>query len=158
MDKIIFSGTFDPFTCGHLDIALRASKLCSELIILVLENRDKKSLFSIDERKEMIQNVLAHQDKIRVDSWPGLLVDYCASNNVHTIIRGLRNELDYNYESTMALTNNMLFSECETIFIVTSPGLSHISSSAVKIIASYGGNVDKMVPPTVAAEIKRKFA
>lgn len=158
MEKIIFSGTFDPFTYGHLDIALRASKLCAELIILVLENKDKKTLFTIAEREKMIRTVIADQDKIRVDSWSGLLVDYCANNDVKTIIRGLRNELDYSYESTMALTNNMLLPDCETIFITTSPEYSYISSSAVRIIAGYRGDIDKMVPPPVAAAVKRKFA
>lgn len=158
MNKIIFSGTFDPFTNGHLDVALRAAKLCSELVILVLENKEKDTLFTIDEREKMIRDVIADQKKIRVDSWSGLLVDYCEENDIKTIIRGLRNELDYNYESVMALTNTRLLPGCETIFIITSPEFSYISSSAVRTIAGYGGNVDKMVPPTIAAEIKRKFA
>ncbi|MDI9460681.1 MAG: pantetheine-phosphate adenylyltransferase [Saccharofermentanales bacterium] len=157
MNKLIYSGTFDPFTNGHLDIATRASKLCTELIILVLSNQEKTALFTYGERLDLIRRSITELKNVRVDLWDGLLVDYCRKNGVTTIIRGLRSETDYNYEKKMALNNRILLPDCETLFITATPEYSCISSSMVKIIANYGGDIEQMVPAYIAAAIKAKL-
>lgn len=157
MDRLVYSGTFDPFTNGHLDIALRAAKLCSELIILVLNNADKKSLFSFPERLDMIREIVAEQDNIRVDSWPGLLVDYCEKNKVTAIVRGLRSESDFHYERIMAVNNQKMLPECETIFMTASPEYLYISSTMVRTVASFGGNIDHLVPARIASIVADKM-
>ncbi len=153
MRRVIYSGTFDPFTNGHYDIAQRAAALFQELIILVLDNRDKDAVFSFAERVEMIEETIRQEKNIIVDSWSGLLVDYCRSENITTIVRGLRNEADFSYERDMALANKSLFPSLETIFITTKPEYAYISSSLVKTIAAYGGDIDQLVPAHVASAL-----
>ncbi|MGI6090454.1 MAG: pantetheine-phosphate adenylyltransferase [Saccharofermentanales bacterium] len=157
MNKLIYSGTFDPFTNGHLDIATRASKLCAELIILVLSNQEKTALFTYEERLDLIKQSITELENVKVDFWNGLLVDYCRINYITTIVRGLRSETDYNYEKKMALNNQILLPACETLFITAAPEYSCISSSMVKTIASYGGNIEQMVPAHISQAVKAKL-
>lgn len=149
MIKAVYPGSFDPLTNGHLDIIHRASKLFDEVIILVSVNTSKKPLFSLDERREMISEVVKDLKNVRVESFGGLLVDYVGSLDRAVIIKGLRALLDFEYEFQMALVNRQLDEGLETVFLMTSMKYAHISSSLVKEIASYGGNVNEMVPPSI---------
>ena len=153
MRHAVCPGSFDPITFGHLDIIARASAHFDHVVIAVLENRTKSSLFSVAERIEMIQETTSHLSNVSVDSWSGLLVDYCKSNSIQAIVKGLRAVSDFDYELQMAQVN-LQGSGVETMFMATSPTHSFLSSSLVKELAHYGGDVSTMVPASINAALK----
>ena len=153
MRRAVCPGSFDPITLGHLDIISRASAHFDHVVIAVLENRTKSSLFTVDERIEMIRETTAHLSNVSVDSWSGLLVDYCKSNSIQAIVKGLRAVSDFDYELQMAQVN-LQGSGVETMFMATSPTHSFLSSSLVKELAHYGGDVSTMVPASINAALK----
>jgi pantetheine-phosphate adenylyltransferase len=153
MRRAVCPGSFDPITFGHLDIIARASAHFDHVVIAVLENRTKSSLFSVAERIEMIQATTSHLSNVSVDSWSGLLVDYCKSNSIQAIVKGLRAVSDFDYELQMAQVN-LQGSGVETMFMATSPTHSFLSSSLVKELAHYGGDVSTMVPASINAALK----
>jgi pantetheine-phosphate adenylyltransferase len=153
MRRAVCPGSFDPITFGHLDIIARASAHFDHVVIAVLENRTKSSLFSVAERIEMIRETTSHLSNVSVDSWSGLLVDYCKSNSIQAIVKGLRAVTDFDYELQMAQVN-LQGSGVETMFMATSPTHSFLSSSIVKELAHYGGDVSTMVPASINAALK----
>ena len=157
MRRAVCPGSFDPITYGHLDIIERASRHFDEVIVAVLENRTKSSLFTVAERISMITEVTKKYSNMRIDSWSGLLVDYCKSNEVQSIVKGLRAVSDFDYELQMAQVN-LQGSGVETMFMATSPTHSFLSSSLVKELAHYGGDVSSMVPSSINEALKRRVA
>ena len=157
MSKVVCPGSFDPITFGHLDIIERASKIFDEVVIAVLVNKTKSTLFSVDERIEMIKEVTKKFKNVSVDSWSGLLVEYCANNNISMIVKGLRAVSDFDYELQMSQINLQL-KGIETIFMSTSPVHSFLSSSLVKEIANYGGDVSNYVPAEILSRLKTRVA
>ena len=148
-------GSFDPITNGHLDIIERASSLYDEVVVAVIINHSKKSLFTVEERIELIQDVCKKFPNVRVDSWHGLLVDFCKKNEIPAIVKGLRAVSDFEYELQMSQMNHQL-AGVETVFISTSPQYSYLSSSLVKEIATYGGDVSAYVPSSVLTQLLKK--
>jgi pantetheine-phosphate adenylyltransferase len=148
MRRAVCPGSFDPPTLGHLDIVGRAAALFDEVIVAVLINKSKKSLFTVDERIEMLTEVTAQWENVRVDSFHGLLVDYCTAHDVRAIVKGLRAVTDFDYELQMAQMNQQL-SGVDTLFMSTSPEYSFVASSLVKEVATYGGDVAHLLPPAV---------
>lgn len=157
MRKAVCPGSFDPITFGHLDVIARASGIFDEVIIAVMVNRTKASLFTVDERISMIKEVVAKYPNVKVDSWSGLLVDYCKTNGVSAIVKGLRAVSDFDYELQMAQMNLQL-KGVDTLFMATTPAYSFLSSSLVKEIANYGGDVSALVPANVLSLMKARLA
>lgn len=153
----IYPGSFDPMTNGHLDVMLRASKVVDQLIVGVLNNSSKKNLFTVEERVEHLKVVTQGYDNIVIEQFQGLLMDFAKQKNAKIIIRGLRAVTDFEYEFKMALANRSLTQEVETMFLTTSTQYLFLSSSVVKEIAKFGGNIDEMVPPYIAAKIREKY-
>ncbi len=154
--KAIFAGSFDPITNGHLDIICRASKLFDELSIGVLYNPNKKGLFNFDERVELIKSCTKHLKNIKIVSFDGLLVNYCQDHGIDTLIRGVRTGADIEYELQMAHMNRELNPNIETIILPTKTEYSFISSSLIKEVLTFGGDVKNLVPETVLDELQRK--
>ena len=157
MNIAIYPGSFDPITNGHLDIITRGAKIYDKLIVAVLVNVDKKCLFSIEERVELIKRVTSHIKNVEVLSFDGLLVGFAKLHNSKVILKGLRTMSDFEYEFQMALMNSKLDSEIETVFMMTSSEYSYVSSSSVKQVAKFGGNINGLVPDELISEIKEKF-
>lgn len=157
MKRAVCPGSFDPITFGHLDIIERASCQFDEVIVAVLENRTKASLFSVEERMEMIRKTTSQFKNVKVDSWHGLLVDYCKENSIQAIVKGLRAVTDFDYELQMAQVN-LQGSGVETMFMATAPTHSFLSSSIVKELAHFGGDVSSMVPGVVNDALKARVA
>lgn len=153
----IYPGSFDPITNGHLDIITRSAKLFDKLIVAVLSNPRKTALFTVDERIEMIRESVKDIDNIEIDSFSGLLIDFARLKKAKVIVKGLRAVSDFEYELQMALMNNKLDSEIETIFIMTSSKYSFLSSSIIKEVSSFGGCVRGLVPPIVEKRLKQKY-
>ena len=148
-------GSFDPITYGHLDIIERASSLYDEVVVAVMINHSKKSRFTVEERIALIEDVCRKFPNVRVDSWHGLLVDFCKKNEIPAIVKGLRAVSDFEYELQMSQMNHQL-AGVETVFISTSPQYSYLSSSLVKEIATYGGDVSAYVPSSVLTQLLKK--
>jgi pantetheine-phosphate adenylyltransferase len=157
MKRAICPGSFDPITFGHLDIIERASSQFDEVIVAVLENRTKASLFNVEERMEMARKTTSKFKNVKVDSWHGLLVDYCKENSIQAIVKGLRAVTDFDYELQMAQVN-LQGSGVETMFMATAPTHSFLSSSIVKELAHFGGDVSSMVPGVVNDALKARVA
>ncbi|MEI8149814.1 MAG: pantetheine-phosphate adenylyltransferase [Actinomycetes bacterium] len=157
MKRVVCPGSFDPITFGHLDIIERASKMFDEVVIAVLVNVTKCSLFSVDERMEMIREVTKKYTNVKVDSWSGLLVDYCEANKIPIIVKGLRAVTDFDYELQMSQINLQL-KGVETLFMSTAPAHSFLSSSLVKEIASYDGDVSNYIPASLVPKLKARLA
>ena len=157
MRTAVCPGSFDPVTNGHLDVFVRAAAMADEVVVAVLVNKSKSSLFSVDERIEMLREVVAPHPNIRVDSFYGLLVDYCTEHRITTIVKGLRAVSDFDYELQMAQMNQRL-SGIDTFFISTSPQYSFLSSSLVREVGRFGGDVSTMVPASVATRLVERFA
>lgn len=156
--KALYTGSFDPMTNGHLDIITRASKMFDELVVGVIVNPNKHPLFSREERVSMIEEVTSHLSNVRVDSFEGLLADYVNRNHFDAVVRGLRATSDFEYEISMAQMNACLFDEgIESIFLMTSPKYSFISSSMIKEVVSLNGCVDGLVPQIILQKIKEKY-
>ncbi len=150
-------GSFDPVTMGHLDVFERASRMSDQVIVAVLINKQKSSLFTLDERIEMLSEATSHLPNVSVDSFYGLLVDYCRDHNVNAIVKGLRAVSDFDYELQMAQMNYRL-TQVETCFISTNPLYSYLSSSLVKEVATHGGNVSGLVPEVVLKRLEVKLS
>jgi pantetheine-phosphate adenylyltransferase len=157
MKRAVCPGSFDPITFGHLDIIERASKQFDEVIVAVFANRKKEGLFSVEERLELITANISKYGNVKVDSGSGLLVDYCKAKDVDVIVKGLRAVTDFDYELQMAQVHNQA-SGVETMFMATSPTHSFLSSSIVKELAYYGGDVSSMVPANVNAALQDRAA
>ena len=155
--KIIYPGTFDPITNGHIDIVLRAASLFDEIIIAVATNYKKNTLFSLEERLGFVSEVFKNKKNILVTNFSGLLIDFARENNVKLIMRGLRAISDFEYELQLANLNRNMCAEVETIFLAPSEKYSYISSSMVREIASLYGNVSQFVPNCVSAALQDKF-
>ncbi|MCX6450282.1 MAG: pantetheine-phosphate adenylyltransferase [Actinobacteria bacterium] len=157
MKRVVCPGSFDPITFGHLDIIERASTLFDEVVVAVLVNQTKKTLFTVQERIEMIKEVTSKYPNVKVDSWTGLLVDYCKKNEIPMIVKGLRAVTDFDYELQMSQINLQL-QGVETLFMSTAPAHSFLSSSLIKEIAVYGGDVSSYVPDALLARLKNRLA
>ena len=157
MNRAIYPGSFDPITFGHLDIIKRASKLCDELIIGVLNNKQKNPLFSIDERVNMIKELTENLGNVKVECFEGLLVDFAKKKNAQVIIRGLRAVTDFENEIQLAQSNKVQYPELETLFMTTSLKYSYLSSTVAKEFASYGGDISLFVPKEIIPLIEAKF-
>lgn len=153
----IYPGSFDPITYGHIDIIERATNLADKIIVAVLNNDDKKSLFSVEDRMDMIRDSVKQFDNVEVESFDGLLVDYAKQKNAKMIIRGLRAVTDFEYELQMAQTNRELYGNIDTVFLLTNLKYSYLSSSIVKQVATYGGDISKFVTPYVAEKLNKKY-
>jgi len=158
MEKIaIYPGSFDPVTNGHIDIVERGLKIFDKIIVAILRNPGKKFLFTVEERKEMIEMSLNRHANVEVDTFEGLLVDYAKMRSAGTILRGMRAVSDFEYEFQLALMNRKLNREVQTIFLMTGLRWIFNSSSIIKEAASFGGNINGMVPPIVSRKLKEKF-
>ena len=157
MIKAIYPGSFDPVTLGHLDIVTRAARNCDELIVGVLNNKSKSPLFTVEERVKMLEEVTKDIPNVKIKSFRGLLVDFAREQHANCIIRGLRAITDFEYELQMAQTNSILNSEVDTMFLTASIDYSYLSSTTVKEIASFGGDIEKFVPAEVSKKIYEKY-
>ncbi len=157
MKIAVYPGSFDPITCGHLDIIRRSCKVFDKVIVALLNNSAKHSLFSVEERINMIERCTKDLPNCQVESFDGLLVDFVKQNHADTIIRGLRAISDFEYEFQMALLNKKLNPEVETLFMVTSLNCQYISSSVVKEICAYGGNTQGLIPDEIINDVKHKM-
>ena len=153
----IYPGSFDPVTYGHLDIVERGLKLFDKIIVAILHNPGKKSLFTVEERVEMLEISLEKFSNIEIDTFDGLLIDYTAKRKADAILRGMRAVSDFEYEFQMALMNRRLNREVQTVFLMTGLRWIYTSSSIIKEAAGFGGNINGMVPPVVNKKLKEKF-
>lgn len=157
MKRAIYPGSFDPVTNGHADMILRSSRIVDELIVGVLNNSAKKSLFSVEERVSMLEELTKDLPNVKVASFDGLLVDYMREIDANIIVRGLRAVTDFEYELQIAQTNHVQNTEIETIFLTTNVKYSYLSSTIVKEFASYGGDISKFVPEQFIDRIYEKY-
>ena len=155
--RAIYPGSFDPPTNGHLDLIERGSKIFEELIVAILRNSEKDPLFTLPERKEMLQEMVKHYPNVRVDSFDGLLVDYAMKKNAKAVLRGIRAISDYEYELQMALMNRKLQPQLETVFMASGETYSYLSSRLVKEIFRLGGSVRGLVPDLVEKKMREKL-
>jgi pantetheine-phosphate adenylyltransferase len=153
----VYPGSFDPITYGHLDIIDRGLKIFDKIIVAVARNSEKNSLFRIDERVDLIKEVLADSERAKVDTFGGLLVDYVRAQGATVIIRGLRAVSDFEYEFQLAQMNRSITQEIETLFMMTSVPYSYLSSSIVKEVSSLNGPIEGLVPPIVKKALDLKF-
>lgn len=153
----IYPGSFDPITLGHIDIIERASKIVDKLVVAVLINSEKKGLFTIDERLEMMKENLKYINNVDVKSFDGLLIDFAKKENSNLIFRGLREVTDFEYEMQLANINKALYRNIETVFLISNIDYSYVSSSVVKEVASYGGDISKFVPKNVEIKLLEKY-
>lgn len=158
MKSAIYPGSFDPMTLGHLDVIKRASKMFDTLIVAVLDNKSKNALFSVQERVKILEEATKDLPNVKVDFFSGLLVDYARQNDIHVSVRGLRAITDFEYELQIAQTNRKLSNdELDTIFLTTSLEYSYLSSSGVKEIAAFNGDISQCVPDFVAKLVYDKM-
>ena len=154
----VYPGSFDPATYGHLDVIKRASISFDKVIVGVLHNSSKSPLFSVEERVKILQEATKHLPNVKVDSFSGLLIDYANQNDIHVSVRGLRAVTDFEYELQIAQTNSKFSGgNLDTIFLTTSLEYAYLSSSTVKEIASFGGDISQTVPDFVAKKVYEKF-
>ncbi|CAM4280100.1 pantetheine-phosphate adenylyltransferase [Paenibacillus endophyticus] len=153
----VYPGTFDPVTYGHLDIIRRSAKQFDRLIVAVLNNSSKNPLFSVEERKALLTEVTSDIPNVEIDSFRDLLVRFMKSRQANVIIRGIRSVTDFEYELQLASTNHLLDAEIDTMFMMTNPKYSYLSSSIVKEIAQFHGAVHELVPPVVEQELRIKY-
>jgi len=150
-------GSFDPPTNGHIDVIERAARYFDGVCVAVIANPSKSALFTLEERTEMLHDVLAHVDKVEIDSFDGLLVDFARRKGLTIIVKGLRAVSDFEYELQMAQMNAALLEGLDTMFVTAKPAWSFLSSSLVKEVARFGGNVEGLVPPIVAKALAERF-
>ena len=148
MKKAVFPGSFDPITLGHVDLIYRGLEIFDEIIIAIGINADKKQLFSLEDKIQQIKNTFINEHRVKVESYKGMTIDFCKSVNSKYILRGLRNSSDFNYEQSIAQTNSSL-SEIESVFLISSPQLAHISSTIVRDIIKNEGDYKSLVPESV---------
>jgi len=152
----IYPGSFDPLTNGHLDLVERGAKIFDELIVAILRNPEKQALFSVDERREMLETMTKRYSNVRVDTFDGLMVDYATRVGATAVLRGIRAISDYEYELQMALMNRKLEPRLETVFMMPAEAYSYLSSRLVREIASLGGSVRGLVPEMVEQKLRQK--
>jgi len=157
MRAAIYPGSFDPVTFGHIDVIERSSKLVDQLIVGVLNNNTKSPLFSADERVNMLKEATKNFGNVEIISFSGLLVDFAQSHNIHIIVRGLRAITDFEFELKMAQTNRIINPDIDTIFLTTNLKYAYLSSSNVKEVAMYNGDISKFVPGFVINKVYEKF-
>ena len=157
MKRAVYPGSFDPVTFGHLDVIRRSSALVDELIVGVLNNNTKTPLFSVEERVKILLEVTKDISNVRVESFSGLSVDFVKNCNAGFLVRGLRAITDFEYELQMAQTNRIMNPEIDTIFLTTSLEYAYLSSSTVKEVAAYGGDISKFVPQVVVEHMRKKY-
>ncbi len=155
---VVYAGSFDPPTLGHIDVVRRASAVFGEVIVLVAENMAKQGLFSVAERVELLQQELRDLKNVQVDTCQGLVVDYCKKKGIRTLIRGIRSVSDYEYEASMGRLNADLYSKIETLFFISRKDYVHLKSEVVKEIARFGGDLSKMLPARVEKKLKQKIS
>ena len=153
--RALYAGTFDPFTNGHLDIVQRAVKIFDEIVLLVAVSPTKKPFMSTEQRVSVLKKIFAHEPKITVESWTGLIVEYARLHKIGSIVRGLRPTGDFEIEFQMASMNRKINPECDTVFLMTSEKLYYISSSLVKEVYEHKGDITPFVPPLVHEELKK---
>lgn len=153
MNKVVYPGSFDPITKGHLDIIKRAASIFDEVVILILKNFDKKGFFDYEDRAALIELATSDYDNVKVDISSDLLVNYLKDHNIKTILKGLRNSNDFQYEYEMALVNNTLDPYIDTVFLLSDPKLSMVSSTRVRELLTYEANIDSFVPESILKEI-----
>ena len=156
MLRAIYPGSFDPVTYGHLDVIKRSSKLVDELIVGVLNNKAKTPLFSVEERVKMLGEVTKDMPNVKIIPFEGLLVDFARKTGARMVIRGLRAITDFEYELQMSQTNHKMEPDVETVFLTTSLEYSYLSSTTVKEVAAFGGDISQFVPPIVMENIEKK--
>ena len=158
MKRAVYPGSFDPVTYGHLDVIRRAAEMFDELIVSVLNNKEKMPLFSVEERVKILAKATADIPNVKVDSFSGLLVDYAREKKIHVAVRGLRAITDFEYELQISQTNRLLSKEpLDTVFLTTSLEYAYLSSSGVREIASFGGDISMCVPDFVAKLVYEKY-
>lgn len=153
---VVFAGSFDPVTNGHVQLVRRAQAIFGAVIVLVMPNGKKQTLFSLQERKQLLQEAFKDDPQVKVDTARGLLADYMKQQGLKLLVRGIRNAADLEYENTALVYNRLFYPDLETIFLPAEPNVSHISSSAVKEAFDYGADVSALVPTCVVAALKRK--
>ena len=154
---VVYPGTFDPITNGHIDLAQRACRLFDHVIVAIADSKNKQPLFSIEERVKQVKHVLSDLDNVEVRGFSGLLVDFVKTTGANGIVRGLRAVSDFEYEFQLANMNRALSPHMESLFLTPAEHLSYISSTLVREIASFGGDVSQFVPPFVATALQEKF-
>lgn len=154
----VYPGSFDPITNGHVDIILRGAEVFDRLLVLVAVNSEKKTLFTLDERMDLMREVFRDHPNVGVDCFEGLLVDYMKTEGIQVVIRGLRAVSDFEYEFQMALMNRKLYPEAETFFLAASENYSYVSSRILKEVFSLGGCIGDLAPPVVIEAMQRKCA
>ena len=157
MLKAAFPGSFDPPTLGHLNIIERASAIFDEVVVVVAENRQKKYLFSAQERLEMLEEMVKSRKNVKCFIWESLIVDFMKRENIRLLIRGIRGMDDFSYEFELSMMNRALYPHTETLFMTTDPKYIVLRSSSIKELASFNGDVSLMVPPLVSDALKKKF-
>ena len=157
MKKAVCPGSFDPITNGHIDIIKRAAELFDEVTVLVVTNPDKKCVFSPEERCLLIEKAVEGIEGVKVDSFSGLLADYVKKNGISAIVKGIRSSSDFEYEFQMALANRSLAPNAETVFITADPQNMYVSSSLIRQIAGFGGDVSDFVPKNIVLEIEKRL-
>ena len=157
MKKAVCPGSFDPITNGHIDIIRRAAELFDEVTVLVVTNPDKKCVFSPEERCTLIEKAIEGIKDVKVDSFSGLLADYVKQNEMSAIVKGIRSSSDFEYEFQMALANRSLAPNAETVFITADPQNMYVSSSLIRQIACFGGDVSDFVPKNIVEEIEKRL-
>jgi len=155
---VIYPGTFDPITNGHVDLTERAAKLFDRVVVAIAHSETKTPLFNLKERVKLCETALAHLDNVEVTGFSNLLIDFARSQDARCVLRGLRAVADFEYEFQLANMNRALYPEFESVFLTPAEHLSYISSSLVREIASLNGDIDPFVPPNVAAALQERFA
>lgn len=154
--KALYAGSFDPFTIGHQDIVDRALRIFDELTIVIAVSPSKKPLIEKNDRKELLESIFKNNNRVKIDVWDGLIVDYAKNNEITSIVRGLRPTGDFDFEFQMASMNQKLHEKLETVFFITGENLYYISSSLVKEVHRHGGDVTKFVPTEIAQYLSEK--
>ena len=157
MKRAVYTGSFDPITNGHMDIIRRASEIFDVLIVSVLNNKEKTPLFSVEERVKILEEATKDLPNVQIDSFSGLLVDYAREKDLHVIVRGLRAITDFEYELQMAQTNRVLAPDVDTVFLTTSLEYAYLSSTIMKEVARFGGDLSNFAPPEIITTLRMKL-
>ena len=157
MKRAVYTGSFDPVTNGHMDIIRRASEIFDVLIVSILNNKEKTPLFSVEERVKILEEATKDLPNVQIDSFSGLLVDYAREKDLHVIVRGLRAITDFEYELQMAQTNRVLAPDVDTVFLTTSLEYAYLSSTIMKEVANFGGDLSKFAPREITDAVEEKL-